>query len=299
MSTEHGHSHAPHRAADSKRLAIVLALCAVYMVAEVVGGLLTNSLALLADAGHMLSDAAALGLSLFAFWIARRPATSRRSYGYYRAEILAALANAATLIAISIYVFVEAFGRLRQPPEVLGAATAAVALGGLVVNGIGVLVLRRGDETNLNMKGARLHVATDALGSVGALAAGLAVWLAGWRWADAAASLLIGALVVFSSWSLLRETVSVLMESAPAHIDLDAVRDALAGAPGVTAVHDLHCWSITTGLVALSCHVRIADESRHCGALADIRSLLHERFGIDHTTIQIEPEDFAESALHA
>jgi len=298
-SHSHSHAHAPHRAEDSKRLAIVLALSAVYMVAEAVGGLATNSLALLADAGHMLSDVAALGLSLFAFWIARRPATARRSYGYYRAEILAALANGATLVAISIFVFVEAFQRLRQPPEVLGAVTAAIAFGGLVVNGIGMLVLRHGASDNLNMKGARLHVATDALGSVGALAAGLAVWQLGWMWADAAASLLIGALVVWSSWALLRETVSVLMESAPAHIDLDAVRDALAGSPGVTAVHDLHCWSITTGLVALSCHVRISDKNLHCDALGGIRALLHERFGIDHTTIQIEPEDFAENALHA
>jgi cobalt-zinc-cadmium efflux system protein len=302
MSTEHAHRHGPahaaHRADDSKRLAVVLALSAAYMVAEVVGGLASNSLALLADAGHMLSDVAALGLSLFAFWIARRPATSRSSYGFYRAEILAALANGAALIAVSIYVFVEAVSRLRNPPAVLGATAAAVALGGLAVNVVGMLVLRHGAGDNLNMKGARLHVATDALGSVGALAAGLAVWRLGWMWADAAASLLIGALVVFSAWSLLRETVSILMESAPAHVDLDAVRDALAEIPGVMAVHDLHCWSITTGLVALSCHVCIADATRHAESLAVIRAKLHDRFGIDHTTIQIEPEGFAEGAIH-
>jgi len=295
----HDHSDAARGAADSKRLAVVLALSAVYMVAEIVGGVLTNSLALLADAGHMLSDVAALALSLFAIWIARRPPTSRRSYGWYRAEILAALANGAALVAVAIYVFVEAIGRLRDPPAVLGAGAAAVAFGGLVVNGIGMFVLRRGDGDTLNMKGARLHVATDALGSVGALVAGLLVWRLGWRWADAAASLVIGALVVFSSWSLLRETVAVLMESAPAHIDLDAVRDSLVAVPGVRSVHDLHCWSITTGLVALSCHVRVADERRLGDALAEIRARLHERFGIDHTTIQIEPEGFAERGTHA
>jgi cobalt-zinc-cadmium efflux system protein len=302
MSTQHAHRHGPanaaHRVDDSKRLAIVLVLSAAYMVAEVIGGLAANSLALLADAGHMLSDVAALALSLFAFWIARRPATSRSSYGFYRAEILAALANGAALIAISIFVFVEAASRLRRPPEVLGATAAAVALGGLAVNVVGMLLLRRGDDESLNMKGARLHVATDALGSVGALAAGLAVWRLGWNWADVAASLLIGVLVVFSAWSLLRETVSILMESAPAHVDLDAVRDAIAGIPGVMAVHDLHCWSITTGLVALSCHVCVGDAGRHHDVLTQIRARLHERFGIDHTTIQIEPEGFAEGAIH-
>lgn len=277
----------------------MLVLSAVYMVAEVVGGLLTNSLALLADAGHMLTDVAALALSLFAIWIARRPATSRRSYGYYRAEILAALVNGAMLVAISVFVFVEAFGRLRTPPEVLGEWSAATAFGGLVVNGIGMFVLRRGATDDLNLKGARLHVAMDALGSVGALLGGLAVWLAGWRWADPAASILIGALVIWSAYSLLRETVSVLMESAPAHIDLDAVRDALAGVPGVSAVHDLHCWSITTGLVALSCHVCVADEAGNGRVLAEVRARLHDRFGIEHTTIQIEPEGLDERALHA
>jgi cobalt-zinc-cadmium efflux system protein len=201
-------------------------------------------------------------------------------------------------VAIAILVFIEAAGRLRRPPEVIGEAAAAVALGGLLVNVVGLVVLGRGDGGNLNMKGARLHVATDALGSVAALAGGIAVWTMDWRWADAAASLLIGVLVVFSSWSLLKETVSVLMESAPAHIDLDAVRDCIAGVTGVAAVHDLHCWSITTGLVALSCHVCIAEPARHAEALAEIRARLHGRFGIDHTTIQIEPEGFAETALH-
>ena len=294
----HDHGHVVRREGDARRLAIVLALSAAYMVAEFVGGLFANSLALLADAGHMLSDVAALALSLFALWIARRPPSSRRSYGYYRAEILAALANGAALVAIAVFIFIEAMGRIRQPQEVIGTTTAAVAFGGLVVNVIGLAVLGRGESGNLNMKGARLHVATDALGSVAALVSGLAVWTLGWQWADAAASFLIGGLVVFSSWSLLKETVSVLMESAPAHIDLDAVRDCIAEVPGVKAVHDLHCWSITTGLVALSCHVCVAAESGHADALAAVRARLHERFGIDHTTIQIEPEGFAETALH-
>ena len=304
----HGHAHEgsvhPHgpgttRTGSRSRLAIVLALVATYMVAEVVGGLLSNSLALLADAGHMLSDAGALALSLFAMWIAERPPTPKHSYGYYRTEILAALVNGATLVAISILIFVEAWERFREPPEVQGALMMGIATGGLVVNLLGLWLLNAGRGNNLNVRGAWLHVLSDALGSVGAILGGFLIWTFGWAWADPVVSVLIGILVILSSWNLLKETVAVLMESAPAHLDVDRVRDTMAGVPGVTAVHDLHVWSITSGMVSLSAHVRVAENTDRDAALTTIRLRLHEAFGIDHSTIQVEREGYAEEAIHA
>lgn len=266
------------------------------MVAEIIGGLLANSLALLADAGHMFSDTAALGLSLFAIWAAQRPATSKQTYGFYRTEILAALANGATLVGVSIYIFLEAYERFREPPEVQGGLMMAIASGGLLVNLLGLWILSGGREENLNIRGAWLHVLTDALGSIGAIAAGLLVWAFAWYWADPAISVAIGLLVIYSSWRLLAESVSVLMESAPRGIDVDKVREAMGQIPGVLAVHDLHVWTITTGLDSLSAHVVTADGQSHVKLLTELRAMLHRQFGIDHVTIQIEPEDFEERA---
>lgn len=299
-SHDHGtHSHSQDaRAAGSRRLTIVLLLAGGYMIAEVVGGLLTNSLALLADAGHMLSDVAALGLALFALKAARREATASRTYGYYRTEILAALANGATLVAISLYIFFEAYQRFRNPPAVEGAGMMGVALGGLAVNLAGLWILRSGQAQSLNERGAWLHVLTDALGSVGAILGGIAVWQLGWLWADPAVSIVIGILVVFSSWGLLRESVAVLMEGAPGHIDVDALRDSIATAPGVESVHDLHVWSITSGIVSLSAHVCVADGASQAAILPHLRAMLHDNFGIDHMTIQIEPAGFEETGAH-
>ncbi len=297
MSHDHDHRH-DHRAGSRRRLALTLLLAAGYMVAEVVGGLLTNSLALLADAGHMLSDVAALGLSLFAVWIAERPPTSKRTYGYYRAEILAALANGATLIAISVYVFVEAYHRLWQPPEVQGPAMLVVAVGGLAVNLVGLWLLHGGRQESLNVHGAWLHVLTDALGSVGAIAAAVLIWAFGWAWADPVASVLIGLLVVYSSWRLLAESVSVLLESAPKGIDVDEVYRTIRGVPGVLAVHDLHVWSITSGLNCLSAHVVAAEGQPHAALLKTLQNEMHEKFGLDHLTIQIDPEGFEEDDRH-
>ena len=288
----HGHGHAHGRSANSRRLALVLALVLVYMVAEVVGGLLTNSLSLLADAGHMLSDAGSLALSLFAIWIAQRPPTSTHTFGYYRTEILAALVNGATLVAIAVYVFVEAFQRLAAPPPVEGGLMMWIAAGGLAINLFGLWALHEGKDHSLNMHGAWLHVLTDALGSVGVITAGVLIWLFDWRWADPAASVAIAVLVLYSSWGLLRETVSVLMEGAPGHIDVDEVRTVLGGVPGVLSAHDLHVWTITSGMVALSAHVISSDDEPSGPLLARIRRTLHDRFGIDHITVQIEPTDF-------
>jgi cobalt-zinc-cadmium efflux system protein len=297
MGKGHDHSAHEHGTATSqnrRRLAVTLVLAGGYMVAEVVGGLLTNSLALLADAGHMLSDVAALGLSLFALWFASRPATPQRSYGYYRAEILAALVNGATLIAIAIFIIVEAYRRLRHPAEVQGALMMGIAAGGLVVNLIGLWILNAGKSESLNVRGAWLHVLTDALGSVGAIVAGLLIWLLGWDWIDPAVSVLIALLVVYSSWSLLQESVGVLMEWAPRGLDVDEVRNAMVAVHGVAAVHDLHVWTITSGMDALSAHVQAADGACSRALLKALRGQLHERFGIEHVTLQIEPEGFEE-----
>ena len=267
------------------------------MIAEVVGGLLTNSLALLADAGHMLSDAASLALALFAMWIAQRPPTPRHTYGYYRTEILAALINGATLVAIAIYIFIEAYERVGEPPEVQGALMMGIAVGGLIINLVGLWILNAGKSESLNVHGAWLHVLTDALGSVGAIVAGALIWAFGWNWADPVASVLIGLLVIYSSWALLKETVAVLMEGAPGHIDVDEVRGAIRSIDGVAAVHDLHVWTITSGMVALSAHVEATGARPHSVLLKEIQNVLHDGFEIDHATIQIEPEDFEKREL--
>lgn len=300
MAHDHEHDHGRRVAVSTRtRLALTLLLAGGYMVAELVGGLLTNSLALLADAGHMLSDVAALALSLFALWIAERPSGPQRSFGYYRAEILAALVNGATLIAISFYVFIEAYHRFRQPLEVQGAAMLAVAFGGLIVNLFGLWLLNEGRAGNLNVRGAWLHVLTDALGSVGAIMAAVLIWAFGWEWADPLASILIGLLVMYSSWRLLVESVYVLLESAPSGIDVDRVRQSMQETPGVLAVHDLHVWTITSGMDCLSAHVVAMDGQLHAALLRVLRERMHEQFGIDHMTIQIEPEGFEESVVSA
>jgi cobalt-zinc-cadmium efflux system protein len=294
----HAHSHDHGGGANARRLTITFALVVAYMGAEVVGGIVSGSLALIADAGHMLSDAAALGLTLFAMRFARRPATPLRTYGSYRAEIIAALVNGATLVAVAIYIFVEAAERLSNPPEVEGTVMLVVAAGGLLVNGAGLLILHAGRAENLNMKGAWLHVLTDALGSVQAIVAGALIWAYGWRWVDPVASVLIGLLVIYSSWSLIRQSVAVLMEGAPGHIDVDAVRTALLAVPNVSSVHDLHVWTITSGFVALSAHVTCSDQRDDDVVLKSAGAVLATQFGIQHTTIQIDRDGTCEVADH-
>lgn len=298
MTTPHncaeGHAHGK-REGDRRRLAIVLVLTLGYAVAEVVGGLVSGSLALLADAGHMGSDVAALGLALFAAWLAARPPTAERTYGYYRAEVLAALLNAAALLAVSAYIAVEAYHRVRHPPEVRGPVLLGVAVGGLAVNLVGLWVLG-GHGHGLNARGAWLHVLTDALGSVGAIAAGILVWAFAWHWADPVASVLICALVVYSAWGLLAESVAVLMEGAPREVRSGEVAAAMAAVPGVVSVHDLHVWTLTAGVHALTAHAVIAGGRDYADVLRQLRELVRERFGIDHSTIQVEPEEFEEYA---
>lgn len=296
---EHPHEHVPAREpgrsdGNRRRLAVTLGLVLLYMAAEVVGGILTGSLALLADAGHMLSDAAALGLALFALWFARRPAPSRFTFGFHRTEILAALVNGATLLAISAWIVVEAVRRFGAPPEVDGGPMMAVAVGGLLVNLAGLWILHGGRDESLNVRGAWLHVLTDALGSVQAIVAGAVIWALGWNWADPVASVLIAALVLWSAWALVRESVSVLMQRAPGHVDVDALREAILEIDGVAGICDMHVWTVTTGLDSMSAHVVVKEGREDREMLRAVRELVHERFGIGHVTVQIEPEGFEE-----
>jgi cobalt-zinc-cadmium efflux system protein len=293
----HGHSHhaiAGTSAAGRRRLAITLAITGMYMVAELVGGFVSGSLALLADAGHMLSDVAALALGLFAMWIAQRKPDDKRTYGYARTEILAAMLNGAALIAMAVLIVVEAVQRFSAPPAVNARLAAAVAAGGLLMNLVVLRILSRDKDDSLNMRAAFLHVASDTLGSVGALASSALIVGYGWRWADPVASVLIALLVVRSAWHLLGETVAVLMEGAPKHVDVDALRRAMAELGEVASVHDLHVWTITSKQVCMSAHVVAGDRAAKQRTLEALTHLLRERFGIQHVTIQVEEEGFAD-----
>lgn len=288
-SHPHGnHNHDHGRGADRRALAITFVLTAVFTVAEVVGGLVTGSLALLADAGHMLSDALSLGVALFAVWLAGRPSTPNRSFGYKRAEILAALFNGATLVAISVWIFIEAYHRFREPPEILGGWMLVVAAVGLVVNVAGAAILSRSGGESLNLQGALRHVVADILGSVGAIAAALVILTTGWYYADPIISALIGLLVLGSSWKLLRDSTNVLLEGTPRGIDADEVGRSMAASEGVQEVHDLHIWTITSGFPALAAHVLVGRDENCHARRRDIEELLAREYGIEHTTLQVD-----------
>ncbi len=290
----HDHQRPSSAGSNQARLGVALGLAAAYMIAEVVGGLWTGSLALLADAGHMLSDVVALSLSVLAIRLARRPATAQQTYGHHRTEILAALAHGLLLVGVAVYIVTEAAERIQSPQPILGGPMLVIASGGLAVNLVGLWVLSEGRHHSLNVRGAWLHVLSDALGSIGAITAGALVWRFGWYWADPVASALIALLVVYSAWALLREAAAVLMEWAPGHVDVQQVEGCIAALPGVLAVHDLHVWTISNGMVALSGHVVAQNPTGHGKLLQEISDLLHRRFEISHATIQIELEDFDE-----
>ena len=295
MDHQHHHHHATAAevTGNRRRLAVALGLTATYMVAEVIGGIAANSLALLADAGHMFSDAAALGLSLVAVVLAQRPATSQRTYGFHRAEILAALTNGAALLVLSVLIAREAWERLSAPPEVQGGLMLAVAFGGLVINLANLRILSGGRESNLNIRGAWLHVMADTLGSVGAMLAGAAIYFFGWRWADPVASFIIASLVLYSAWGLVRETLDVLMEGVPRGISVQEVTQALEGLPGVRDAHDLHVWSLTSGRNIATIHLVVAEDADHQGIIDAANRTLAARFAIQHATIQVEHEELA------
>jgi len=285
----------PQRAEEARRLALTLAVALVAMLLEAVGGFLTHSLALLSDAGHMLADVGAIGLSVFALHIGSRPADARRTYGYYRLEILAALLNGALLIAIALGIVIEAWRRLRDPHPIHVAGVALLACGGIALNAIG-LWLTHSRESSMNLRSTFLHLAGDLLNSVGVLASAGVIALTGRLEADPIISFLIAGTIVWSAVRLCREAVDVLLEGFPAHLDFQKVKETLGQVPGVTAVHDLHVWTITSGLVALSCHLVVVCQGAGCRShdeiLTDAKGLLRERFGIEHTTIQFESESY-------
>ncbi|HKP84901.1 MAG TPA: cation diffusion facilitator family transporter [Blastocatellia bacterium] len=297
MSGEHKHEHARihGHASNRQRLTFVLALTVGYMIAEVVGGFLTNSLALLSDAGHMLADVAGLVLAMLALWFSARPITTSKTYGYYRMEILAALANGVALVVISLLISYEAFHRIKSPEKVEGVEMMLIAAGGLVVNVISAWLLYPASEENLNMRGAFLHVIGDALGSVGAIIAGVVIIFWGWTIADPVISVLMCLLIIYSSWQLIRESVNILLEGTPSHINIGAVIAAMHEVAGVSDVHDLHVWTISSGKEALSAHVTLEEGAAHRATLEALQARLRKDFNIDHLTIQIELHDEAEA----
>lgn len=298
-----GHGHGPvsqagvlggeGRSADLRRLRTALALTAAMMVAEAVGGVVSGSLALLSDAGHMLTDVVSLVLSMLALWFSSRPADLKRTYGFYRLEILSALVNGMTLLGIAFVVAFEAVERLRNPRPLQVGVMLAVAGVGLVVNLLGMSILSK--SHSLNTRGALLHLVGDALSSVGVIVAGVVVWATGFTAIDAILSVFIAAIIVYGAIRLVREAVDVLLEAVPAHIDLAEVFEALKAVDGVTAVHDLHVWTIAHSMHALSAHLVVRSEGGRVdndSLLSSVKGVLRERFAIEHTTLQIESEQF-------
>jgi len=282
------HAQTSAAAAHRGSLVGVLALTVTYLAVEVLFALLTNSLALLADAGHMLTDVIGLSMALVAVWLARRPATASHTYGYFRAEVLAALANSLLLLGVSGYILYEAYRRFMQPPDVQAWPMLVVATVGLGVNVAGLWLLRRGAGESLNVQGAFLEVMSDALGSVGVIAAGVVLLTTGWPYADPAFAAFIGLFILPRTWRLFRKTLTVLLEAAPSNIDMREVESAIRGVEGVTGVHDLHVWTLTSGFVSLTCHCEMDERRDTHQVLADLFSLIHERYGIRHVTIQPE-----------
>ncbi|BBL79066.1 MAG: cation diffusion facilitator family transporter [Actinomycetota bacterium] len=291
------HSHAVSAGGRHKgRLYVVLALTGSYMFAEVIGGILTGSLALLADAGHMLTDVFGISMALIAIKLGERPASDRRTFGYYRTEVLAALTNAVILVVVAIYILYEAYRRFQDPPDVLGGWMMVVAVIGLAVNLVGMFILVKGAGESLNVKGAYLEVLGDTLGSIGVIVASLIIIFTGWYPADPIIGVGIGLFIIPRAYNLLKESVNVLLEGTPKDLDLGEVREALEKLPGVVRVHDLHAWTITSGMNAMSGHLVVEDMNRSSDILTGAQKLLHDRFDIEHSTIQIEPVDFEEPA---
>jgi cobalt-zinc-cadmium efflux system protein len=292
----HGHG-LPDRVSSTRALKWALALTLVILVAEGVGGWLSNSLALLADAGHVLTDAGALGLSLFVAWLARQPGAAAKTFGYLRWEILAALINGATLLLISAWIVVEAMIRFRHPEAVAGGLMLGVALLGFLVNGVAVWLLHGVREGSLNVRGAYLHVLGDMLASGGTVVAAMVIRFSGWLHADPIASLVTTVLIVVGAWTLVRESVDVLLEAAPAHIALDTVRKRLEAIRFVESIHDLHVWTVTSGMVAMSVHAVVRDSVNHQTVLEQAHDVCLD-MGIHHSTIQLECEDMGDRELH-
>lgn len=299
-----GHSHggpAPAGTAAGKhksRLAMALGLTAAFMLAEVVGGLWTGSLALLADAAHMLTDAGGLALALIAIRFAERPATPEKTYGYVRAEVLSALTNAVVLLVLTVYILYEAYRRFQNPPEIVGGPMLAVAVVGLCVNLVSMKLLSGGSSESLNVKGAYFEVLSDMLGSLGVIVAAIVVMATGWTIVDPIVGAGIGLFIVPRTWSLLKQAVHILLEGTPPEVDLKLLEAKLSAVPGVVAVDDLHVWTITSGLDAMSCHLVVDDMAKSAAVLTAASAAMRSAFGLTHTTIQIEDEAIRSTEGH-
>lgn len=291
-SHSHHHHHHHHGAVTGRRMAFSVGLTLAFVLGESAAGLFSHSLALLSDAGHNFADALALLLAWYALGAARRPANASRTFGYHRVGILAALANAITLVIIALLIFWEAFARLRSPAPVRSGLMIGVALVALLMNTVISLGLRGDAKHDLNMRSAYLHMVGDALSSLGVVVAGVMIAITGSTLADPAVSLVIGALILWSSGGILTEAVTVLLEAAPSSLDMAALEQEIQGLSGVMDVHDLHVWSVATGIIACSCHILVAEQSVRSGqqVLRAVSELLEHRFGITHTTVQVEVE---------
>lgn len=284
------HDHATTGAKHRGRLTVALALTSSFMVVEAAVGFATNSLVLVADAGHMLTDVAGLSLALAAIWFAQRPPTPGKTFGYYRMEILAAVINAMLLFGVSAYILYEAYGRFREPPDVPSVPLLVVASIGLAINLISARMLLAGSGESLNVRGAYLEVLGDILGSVGAIAAGVILLTTGWRYADPLFAAGVGLFILPRTAKLLKNALDVLLEGTPSHIKIADVQQELLAVAPVRSVHDLHVWTVTSGFIALSGHVEVPESADRDEVLVTLRTLLHDRFGVDHVTVQIESE---------
>lgn len=290
---KYDHAVENHSATDgSWGLKAALILVIIIMAAEIAGGIISNSLALLSDAGHMLVDALALGLSLIALNLAKKPATRKRTYGFHRSEILAALANGVTLVLVAIFIFYEAYHRFHSPPEVHTTVMLVVAGIGLAANLVSMRLLHRARHSNLNVRAAFFHVFGDTISSVGVIAGGIIIAVTGWEVADPVIAIVIGIIVLWGAVSLVRESVEILLETVPNEIQLDKVTETIKSVKGVKELHDVHIWTITSGIYALSTHILIEDQmlSRTAEILTVIKSELEQKFNITHTTFQLETE---------
>jgi len=284
--TRHNPSHSQTK--NQKSLTIVLGLTTTFFLVELFGAFWTHSLALLSDAIHMLSDIGALGLALFAAWAASKPARANKTFGYYRAEVLAAFFNSALLLIIAITIFREAYTRIHSPIVIKTIPMLIIATIGLAINLVGAFILSQHQNENINIRGALIHVLGDTLGSLGAITAGLVIWIKGWLWFDPLISFLIGAIIIFNALRILWDTVNILMQGAPRHINLEQIRRSMLQVEGVKEICDLHIWTLTSHLDMLSAHVIVNNIHQSMEVLKDLQKLLQENYGLEHVTIQIE-----------
>jgi len=297
--TEHPHEYHPMIKTNQHLLLVAISITGSMAIVELIGGILSNSLALIGDAAHMFTDTLALGLSLFALSIAKRPASQTRTYGYLRAEILAALTNGIVLILISAYLSYEAYRRFTEPPQIQGGLMLVVAIIGLLANVIGLAILRSGGRQNLNVKGAFLHMWSDAVSSIGVIAAAVIILLTGWSFADPIITILIVVLILRGAVGLVVEASNILLETVPKHLNVSQVTSDVKKIKGVKDIHDIHLWTITSGVYALSCHLLIEDRmvSNSAEIVAEVNQTLSQKFGIGHSTLQLECEECQNSPV--